>query len=210
MFKDRNDAGKQLAKKLETCAGKDAVVLALPRGGVVIGHEIAKALSLPLDIIAVRKVGSPSNPEYAVGSVVGDGTSLLNEEETKLIPAASLQKEIVKERVEAKRRSTVYRSGRNSLNITGKIAIIVDDGIATGLTMRLAVRVAKAQKPKRIVVAVPVAPYEAVRDLGEEGADDVIVLEPPETFEGAVGAHYERFEQVEDEEVIRLLQSTHG
>lgn len=210
MFKDRNDAGKQLAKKLEAYAGKDAVVLALPRGGVVVGYEAARALSLPLDIIAVRKVGHPSQPEYAIGAVADDGTFLLNEEETRLVSAAALQKEIAKERAEARRRGGEYRSSMKPVDIEGKTALIVDDGIATGLTMRLAVRIAKARGAKRVIAAVPVAPHEAVRDLEEEGADKVVVLLPPEAFEGAVGAHYERFEQVGDEEVIKLLQSAHG
>lgn len=210
MFNDRTDAGKRLARKLEAYAGKDAIVLALPRGGVVTGYEIAEALSLPLDIIAVRKVGHPSEPEYAVGAVDESGASLLNEEETGFIPMALLQKEIAKELAEARRRSVVYRGGRVPLGLAGKTVIIADDGIATGLTMRLAVRFVKIQKPKRIVVAVPIAPFEAIRDLEEEGVDEVVVLEPPEAFAGAIGVHYLHFDQVEDAEVITLLQSIHG
>lgn len=210
MFKDREEAGKKLAEKLAAYAKKDAVVLALPRGGVVTGYEIANTLSLPLDIIAVRKVGHPSEPEYAVGAVDESGASLLNEEETELIPAALLQKEIAKETVEAKRRASVYRGSKMPADFAGKIVILADDGIATGLTMRLAVRSVKKQNPKRIIVAVPVAPFEALRGLREEGADEVVVLEPPEAFEGAVGSHYLSFDQVEDAEVMKLLHSAHG
>ena len=205
MFKDRSDAGRQLAEKLALYRGKEAVVLALPRGGVVTGFEIARVLSLPLDIVAVRKVGAPDNPEYAIGAVGANGTVILNDAEAATIDKTWLAGEIAAQKKEAQRRSRVYRAGKKSLDITGKTAIIVDDGIATGLTMRIAVRSAKAEKAGKIVVAVPVAPPEAVHALSEEGADEVIVLEPPEEFLGAVGAHYIRFEQVEDDEVIRLM-----
>jgi len=205
MFKDRSDAGRQLAEKLAPYRGKHAVVLALPRGGVVIGYEIARALSLPLDIIAVRKVGAPDNPEYAIGAVGADGTAILNDAEAAMIDKAWLAGEIAAQKKEARRRGRVYRAGRKPLGIAGKTAIIVDDGIATGLTMRVAVRSAKAEKAEKVVVAVPVAPPESVHALSEEGADEVVVLEPPEEFLGAVGAHYIRFEQVEDDAVIRLM-----
>jgi len=205
MFKDRSDAGRQLAEKLAPYRGKEAVVLALPRGGVVIGYEIARALSLPLDIIAVRKVGAPDNPEYAIGAVGADGTAILNDAEAAMIDKAWLAGEIAAQKKEARRRGRVYRAGRKPLGIAGKTAIIVDDGIATGLTMRVAVRSAKAEKAEKVVVAVPVAPPESVHALSEEGADEVVVLEPPEEFLGAVGAHYIRFEQIEDDEVIRLM-----
>ncbi len=206
MFKDRTDVGKRLARKLKRYSGENAVVLALPRGGVVVGYEVAEALKLPLDIIAVRKVGHPFEPEYAIGAVDENGFSLLNEEETGLIDKALLQKEIAKERKEAKRRGIVYRKGGAPLSIGGKIVIVADDGIATGLTMRLAVRAIKTHKPKEVIIAVPVAPFEAVRDLETEGIDKIVTLEPPGTFEGSVGAHYEDFDQVEDVEVVRLLQ----
>lgn len=209
MFTDREDAGRQLAKKLEQYRGKEAVVLALPRGGVVTGYEIAEALKLPLDIIAVRKIGHPSSPEYAIGAVDEKGITILNETETTALDQVWLREEIGRQRKEAQRRSTVYRQKRIPMSLAGKTAIIVDDGIATGLTMRLAVRSLKAQKPEKIIVAVPVAPSESLRVLKNEGVDEIIVLEPPAEFMGAVGAHYVRFAQVEDEEVIRLLQSTH-
>ena len=205
MFKDRQDAGVQLAKKLSSYRGQDAVILALPRGGVVIGYEVAKALKLPLDIIVVRKVGYPGDPEYAICAVDEKGT-LLCDQEADTIDRQWLQKEIERQRQEALRRLGAYRGNRKPIGVAGKIAIVVDDGIATGLTMRLAVRALAAQHPKKIIIAVPVAP-ELQRTLMREGADEVIVLEPPEEFWGAVGAHYESFEQVTDSEVISLLRA---
>ena len=210
MFTDRKEAGKKLAEKLVAYRGTDTVVLALPRGGVVTGHEVAKALTLPLDIIAVRKIGHPSSPEYAIGAVDEHGTRILNETEAAAVDQKWLAEETGRQKEEAKRRSTAYRESRAPEILAGKAAIIVDDGIATGLTMRLAVRAVKAQNPQKIIVAVPVAPAESLQTLKQEGADDTVVLEPPEEFLGAVGAHYVRFEQVEDAEVIRLLQSAHA
>ena len=209
MFTDRQDAGKQLAKKLSQYRGKNAVVLALPRGGVVVGFEVARALSLPLDIVAIRKVGHPTSPEYAIGAVDENGVTILNKVETAVIDPKWLEEETGLQREEAQRRSTVYRGGRVPIGLERKAAIIVDDGIATGLTMQLAVRSVKAQKPSKVIIAVPAAPSESLSTLKGEGADEVIVLEPPEEFMGAVGAHYMRFDQTEDEEVIRLLKSAH-
>jgi len=206
MFKDRNDAGRKLAEKLSAYRGQNAVVLALPRGGVVPGYEIAKILGLPLDIVVVRKVGYPGNPEYALCAVDETGTRLCSEVAADVDPTL-LAEETGRQQQEAKRRIAAYRGNRKPERITGKTAIIVDDGIATGLSMRLAVRSVRAQGAKRVIVAVPVAPPEAMHDLRKEGADDIIVLEPPEDFLGAVGAHYIRFEQVEDSEVIRLLNT---
>lgn len=207
MFRDRNDAGKQLAKKLAPFGAEDAIILALPRGGVVTGYEVARALSLPLDIIAVRKVGHPDSPEYAIGAVDERGTTVLNEAESATIEPQWLANQIERQRKEAKRRSTLYRGRVEPIGLSGRIAIIVDDGIATGLTMRLAVRFAKTQRPSKIVVAVPVAPPESIRALEAEGADEVIVLEPPEEFLSAVGSHYVHFDQVEDGEVVRLMNN---
>ncbi len=204
MFRDRNDAGVQLAKKLEQYRGQDAVVLALPRGGVVLGYEVARALALPLDIVTVRKVGHPLSPEYAICAVDDRGTRLCNEEEIAQVDPEWLARETAAQRDEAKRRSTLYRSGREPLPLARKVALIVDDGIATGFSMRLAVEIVRTQKPSRIVVAVPVASAETLRNI-EKVADECIVLEPPDEFGGAVGAHYEAFEQVEDREVIELM-----
>ena len=210
MFQNRADAGAQLAKKLGRYKDTDAVVPALPRGGVVTGYEIAHTLGLPLDIVAVRKIGHPTNSEYAIGAVDEHGTTLLNEAETKTVDQSWLREEIERQKTEAQRRSTAYRNGKQPTPLLGKTVIITDDGIATGLTMRLAVRSVKAWKPEKIVVAVPVAPAGAMRALKDEGADEVVVIEPPEEFMGAVGAHYAQFEQVEDGEVIKLMQAAYG
>ena len=210
MFKDRKEAGQKLADKLRTYAKQNAVVLALPRGGVVTGSEIARMLELPLDIVAVRKIGHPASPEYAIGAVDENGTTILNEAETKVVGQSWLKEETERQKREAKRRSDAYREGREPPNLAGKVVIIVDDGIATGLTMRLAVRAAKAQKPEKIIVAVPVAPAGPLRSLKDEGANETIVLEPPEEFMGAVGAHYATFEQIEDDEVIKLMRLAYG
>jgi len=207
MFEDRSDAGRELAKTLEKYRTTDSVVLALPRGGVITGYEVAHKLKLPLDIVTVRKIGHPENPEYAIGAVDEHGMTLWNESEVGTLDPAWLEEEARKQEVEALRRAKLYRGHRNPRAVKDKTVILIDDGIATCLTMRLAVRVVKAQTPKQVIVAVPVAPPESVRVLKEEGASNVIVLEPPEEYMGAVGAHYIQFEQTEDEEVIRLLRS---
>lgn len=198
-----------MGKKLSQYRGKSAVVLALPRGGVVLGFEVARSLGLPLDIIAIRKVGHPHHPEYAIGAVDEHGERILNETEAATVGKDWLKQETEREVAEAKRRSRVYRGGKPAEQLNEKIVILVDDGIATGLTMQLAVRSVRAQKPSKVIVAVPVAPVESLGTIKEEGADDVVVLEPPEEFMGAVGAHYTRFDQTGDEEVISLLKSAY-
>lgn len=208
MFKDRTDAGKLLAKALAKYENEKTIVYALPRGGVVVGYEVAKALQSPLDIIVTRKIGHPNNPEYAICAVNEKGLLLCNEAEIKSIDQNWLQEETLREQKEAERRVALYRGKRKMEEVEGKVVIIVDDGIATGFTMRLAVRSIKIQKPKKIIVAVPVAPAESLQELKQEGANEVIVLEPSEDFMGAVGAHYLQFEQVEDNKVINLLQET--
>jgi predicted phosphoribosyltransferase len=205
MLADREEAGRQLAAKLSNYRGTDAVILALPRGGVVVGYEIARELSLPLDIVPVRKLGHPRAPEFALGAVDEHGTQILNETEAMEVDPEWLKQETAREMEEAKRRSSVYRGGKKALPLTGKRAIIVDDGVATGYTMRLAIKAVKAQRPARIIAAAPVSSVEASENISNE-ADEFITLEPPEEFLGAVGAHYVRFEQVGDAEVIRLLK----
>ena len=206
MLKNRSDAGKKLAVKLQQYKNSNAMVLALPRGGVVVGHEVARLLGLPLDIVVIRKVGHPQNPEYAICATDEKGIFLCNEAETKLVNQDWLNEEIERQRKEAERRIRVYRGEKEPFQIKNKVAIIIDDGIATGLTMRLAIKAVREQKPNRIIVAVPVAPPGIVHELKRE-VDEIIMLEPPEDFMGAVGAHYQEFEQVEDDTVVRLLQS---
>src|SRR3989344_634612 len=207
MFRDRNDAGRQLAEKLAKYRGQDAVVLALPRGGVVTGREIAQALGLPLDIAVVRKIGHPLSPEYAIGAVDDTGAIFLNDAETESVSQAWLSVVIEKEKEEGVRRAKTYSGDRKTIPISCKVALIVDGGVATGLTVRLAVRSLRAQNPARIVVAVPVASAEAVESLRKE-AGQIIALEPPEEFLGAVGSHYLEFAQVEDAEVKKLLSES--
>lgn len=185
----------------------NAVVFALPRGGVVVGAEVAKALALPLDIIAVRKIGHPFTPEYAIGVVDEYGATIFNEAERRAANPEWLAKETETQKNEAKRRSILYRGERAVHAMEGKTAIIVDDGIATGLTMRGAVRAVKAQGAGRIVVGVPVAPPDCVDIVKSEGADEIVILESPADFLGAVGLHYLEFRQVEDDEVVKLMRS---
>lgn len=207
MLENRYEAGVLLAQKLQKYKGTNAVVLALPRGGVVVGRTMADALSLPLDIIATRKIGHPANPEYAIGAVDANGLSVFNEAEVASVDTEWLKEEIERQKEEAKRRTILYRKGKSPIDLFGRVAIVVDDGIATGFTIRLAVKAARREKPKKIIVAVPVALPDSISDVEHEGADEVVLLEPSEDFLGAVGAHYQEFEQVEDQEVIRLLNS---
>ncbi|HTE48588.1 MAG TPA: phosphoribosyltransferase family protein [Candidatus Paceibacterota bacterium] len=206
MWRDRSEAGKLLGDALSKYKNDKVVIFALPRGGVVVGYEVAKALKSSLDIIITRKIGHPSNSEYAICVVDERGSLLCNEGEAKSVDQKWLQEEIKRERSEAQRRITLFRGRRAPEEVKSKTAIIVDDGIATGFTIRLAVRSIKKQNPKKIIIAVPVAGEEALQELKKEGVDEIITLEPPEEFSGAVGAHYEQFEQVADDEVIRLIK----
>ncbi len=205
MFRDRRDAGIRLAERLEKYRGKRAVVLALPRGGVAVGFEVARALHLPLDIIAVRKIGHPHDPEFAIGAIDERGETLMSTAAT-FVDTAWFRKESKREEKEAKRRAALYRDGRAPISLKGRTAIIVDDGVATGLTMRLAIRAAWKQDPASVVVAVPVASDDAVQAFSNE-VDEIIVLEPPKTFLGAVGAHYTHFGQMSDGEVVHLMRA---
>ncbi|MDP3244502.1 MAG: phosphoribosyltransferase family protein [bacterium] len=204
MFKDRRDAGKKLAEALKKYKNApDTIVLALPRGGVVTGYEITKALNLPLDIVVPRKIGAPSNPEYAVGAITETGQAILNEEEIKDIEKEWLEKEKEKEKKEAQRRLMVYRTGP-PLVIKGKTVIIVDDGVATGYTMRAAIASIKIRKPAKIIAAVPHGASDSIKLIKKE-ADEVVCLFAPVWY-GAVGSFYENFPQTTDEEVIKLLK----
>ena len=204
MFKDRKEAGSLLADELIQYRNKDAVILALPRGGVPVAFEIAKKLKLPLDIFPVRKVGHPDNPEYALCAVDQDGNTLCNEEEIANVEPVWLKKEIEKQRQEALRRADLYRGGKKPLDLSGKTVILVDDGVATGLTLRLAVKSLRRKGPGKIIVAVPISPKETA-DILKAEVDKLIVLEIPEYFTGSVGAYYESFSQVSDDEVISLI-----
>ncbi|MBI5123302.1 ribose-phosphate diphosphokinase [Candidatus Roizmanbacteria bacterium] len=206
-FKDRIEAGQQLAQALKTYQGQDVVVYALPRGGVVIALEIAKFLNAPLDLIIVRKIGHPSQPEYALAAV-SDNDMIGNQEELKSIDEKWLKEEVEKERLEIKRRRNNYLHDRKEISTEGKIAIIVDDGVATGLTMRAGIRELKNRHPQKIIVAVPVVPQSTAQILQKE-AGALVTLDTPrdEEFLGAVGSYYEDFPQIKDEEVIAILKS---
>lgn len=204
LFRDRQEAGQKLARILEDFKDQDAIVLALPRGGVVVGAEIAKALNLPLDIVVTRKIGTPGSEELAIGAIDVDGDSVWDDEAIKNINKEWLAKEIEKEKQEAQRRMSLYRGQRGALDLKNKIVIFVDDGIATGLTMKAAVRYARKFNPQKIIIASPVASPELVGELRKE-TDEVRILDMPEFF-WAIGQFYENFPQVEDGEVIEIIK----
>lgn len=203
-FKDRHEAGQKLAKALAPLIDKETVVYALPRGGVVLGYEIARALKIPLDIIVTRKIGHPAQPEYAICAIAEDGDLLCNEAERAAVDKKWFEKAAATERQEAQRRRKLYQAGRSIPSVTAKTAVLVDDGIATGLTIRLAIGELKHLKPKRLIVAVPVAPRDTAEEI-RKMVDELVAIDLPSMYAGAVGAYYDNFPQVEDEEVIKLL-----
>lgn len=207
MFQNRKEAGRRLAQKLLKYRGRDAVVLALPRGGVALGYEIAEALELPLDIVVARKIGHPMNPEYAICAVDEKGTLFCNEAEAEAVDPKWLKEEAARQKKEAERRVKAYRGEEKPEKLAGRIVILVDDGIATGLTMHAALESVRKERPKELVVAVPVAPQDIVEDLRNK-ADFVITLDGGEEYLGAVGAYYDDFPQVSDAEVIEFLRRT--
>ncbi len=205
-FRDRADAGRALARRLGAYAHRaDVIVLALPRGGVPVAHEVARALGAPLDVLVVRKLGIPWNEEYAMGAIASGGERLLDEQVVRElgISAEAVDEVARREQRELERREGAYRGGRPAPDLHGRIAILVDDGLATGSTMRVAVRAARRQRPARVVVAAPVAAPEACALLRTE-ADEVVCDQMPEAFLG-VGRWYRDFSQTGDEEVRALL-----
>jgi len=205
VFKDRVDAGRKLAQALEVYKQEDVVIYALPRGGVVLGAEIARSFNAPLDLIIVRKVGHPTSPEYAIAAVAEDGHAVVNPLEVDSVDKEWFEENVRIERQEARRRRELYMRGHAPVSPAGKVAIIVDDGLATGLTMFGAIQEIRHSDPKRIVVAVPVAPPQTVHAL-RAVADDVVVLHVTANF-GAIGAFYSLFGQVSDEQVIELMHA---
>lgn len=204
VFNNRTEAGKKLADILSDLRGTDAIVLALPRGGVVVANEVAHELGLPLDIIVTRKIGAPGNDEYAIGAIDLDGEGVWNEAERSQVDKAWLAKKIESEKKEAERRWHAYRGTRGTLELKGKTAIIVDDGIATGLTMRAAVAYVKRKGAQKVIVAVPVSAEDSLRAIKKEA--ELRVIETPVLF-FAVGEWYEEFPQISDNEVISALAS---
>ncbi|RIK61046.1 MAG: phosphoribosyltransferase [Nitrospira sp.] len=208
MFRDRRDAGRALAQALSKYKDDPAViVVALPRGGVVIGYEISLALHLPLDVLVVRKLGTPVNPELAMGALAETGYRYLNEDviRTYGVTVEQLDAEVRRQEREILRRSDKYRGGRRLLPLKGNTVLVVDDGIATGATLYAALAALRQAEAARLVVAVPVAPPDAARDLRAK-VDEVVILQTPAWFFG-ISQFYERFPQVEDEEVIACLET---
>jgi putative phosphoribosyl transferase len=207
-FRDRSDAGRRLAKALSEYKGRSAVVLALPRGGVPVAAEVATALDAPLDLILVRKIGVPTQPELAMGAVV-DGTAPIvvrNEEVIELsgTTADEFDAACKRELAEIERRRQLYIGERARAEITGQVVIVIDDGIATGATTRAALQAIRNRKPKELVLAVPVAPPDTITQLRRK-VDALICLETPELF-GAIGYFYRDFRQVSDQEVVAILK----
>jgi putative phosphoribosyl transferase len=204
LFVDRVEAGTRLAERLSPPPGEDVVVLGIPRGGVVVAAVVADALGAPLDVVIPRKLGAPGNPELGLGAVAGDVVVLDPVlVETLGVTERYLEEEIEAQRREIERRSARYRGDRPPVDVRGRKAIVVDDGVATGGTAAAALRWAKAEGASRVVLAVPVAPPDAVRRLRDE-CDEVIALATPSRFY-AVGQWYVEFGQVEDEQVEELL-----
>ncbi len=204
IFEDRNDAGARLAEILLKYKNEDVIVFALPRGGVVLGAEVAAKLEVPLDLVITKKIGHPGNPEYAICAVGETSPPVCNQRELERIDPKWFESEVQRVRTEIRRRKEMYQpSGKNNM-LEGKTAILVDDGIATGYTMIAAIYEIKARNPKKIVVAVPVTPLDTAQDIKALDVE-LAALSVEENYLGAVGAYYRHFYQVEDEEVMTLL-----
>jgi putative phosphoribosyl transferase len=210
-FIDRHDAGRQLAGAVEeTLEGEDAVVLALPRGGVPVGYEVSSRLGVPLDVLLVRKLGVPWQPELGFGAIATGDVVVVNEDHVKALGIGEdMIKDIIeREHIELEQREQLYRNGRPPMDIAGKTVVVVDDGIATGSTVRAALKSLEQRGAKRRIVACPVAAAETVRAL-EETADEVVCLKTAKAF-GAVGRWYDDFAPVFDSEVKELLEQGNG
>lgn len=211
LFNDRHHAGKLLAQELlQFKDSKNTLVLGLARGGIVVAYEVAKALSLPLNVVVPRKVGAPGNPELALGSIMENGEGVFNTSIIRMLNVSQsyLQEEIAKEQKLAHHRLSLYRKQVPLPDIKGKTVILVDDGIATGSTILSSIKAMRKEGAKKIIVAVPVSSQDALK-LSEEAADEVVCLFAPVDFFG-VGQFYSRFNQTDDEEVVRLLEEANG
>lgn len=206
-FQDRREAGMELARSLEAYKGRDdAVVLALPRGGVPVAYEVARELGVPMDVFVVRKLGVPGHQELAMGAIASGDVLVLNDDVVGWyrIPQAVIDEVARREEAELERRERAYRDGRKPAELSGRTVLLIDDGLATGSTMKAAVQAARAFKPARIVVAVPVGAPDTCRELAAI-ADEVICARTPEPF-SAVGLWYRDFDQTSDDEVRGLLR----
>ena len=205
LFKNREEAGVLLAEKLAKYRGQGTLILALPRGGVVLGAEIAKALDAELDLVIAKKIGHPFDPEYAVCAIAEGGEAYCNEEEKKQLDPAWLEEATVRARAEIARRRKRYLGNRPMSVVKGRTVIIVDDGIATGLTMFAAIEEVRKFQPLKLIAAIPVTPGDTARKL-EKIVDELNSLKVDEAYLGYVGAYYDDFTQVEDDEVVALLK----
>lgn len=207
IFKNRKEAGQKLAEALRGYADKKIVVYALPRGGVVVGVEVAQRLASSLDLVIPRKIGHPYDPEYALAAVTENGDVVADAAEIAAIDEDWFDKEIKEQKAEAKRRRETYLGNAASPAIEGAVAIIVDDGIATGLTMKAAIQDLRRRHPKQIVVAVPVAPQDTLAEISKLVDRVVCLFSPkePGSF-GAIGEYYGSFPQVKDNEVVDLMK----
>jgi putative phosphoribosyl transferase len=211
IFRDRQQAGELLGRHLGgrlAAGGDDVVVVGIPRGGVIVARPVADALGAPLDVIIPRKIGAPGNPELAIGAVAVAGEEeIVVVDERSLrwlgVPPDYVKQEGARQRQEIERRLAAYRQGRPPVALAGRTAVVVDDGIATGLTARAALMAIARQSPREVLLAVPVAPPETVREFQQQGFE-VVALETPSPF-NAVGRFYANFEPVEDEEVLAAL-----
>jgi predicted phosphoribosyltransferase len=207
LFRNRSEAGRWLAERLKPYAHRpDVIVLALPRGGVPVGFELARSLDVPLDVFLVRKLGLPGQEELAMGAIASGGVRVLNDDvvQALAVPAGVIDGVARREEQELRRREAAYRGSRPAPDLRGRVVILVDDGLATGSTMRAAVRAVKQMQPARVVVAVPVAAASTRDDLAAE-VDEIVCETPPEPFL-AVGRWYEDFSQTTDDEVSDLLE----
>jgi putative phosphoribosyl transferase len=204
-FADRSDAGRQLAARLSPLADQRPLVLGLPRGGVPVAEEVAARLGAPLGILAVRKLGAPHNPEYGIGAIAEGGTRVFDQEALALleINGGELTRIVERETAELRRRVEAYRGGREPVSLRDRTVIIVDDGVATGVTDTAALREARRRRPRRLVLAVPVCPPDSLARLYDE-ADEVVCLVAPPRLQG-VGQWYADFGQVSDAEVVAAL-----
>lgn len=207
LFRNRTDAGLRLAELLVSLDLESPLVLALPRGGVPVAAPVADRLGCELDVLLVRKIGHPRQPELALGAIGESGVTFINQElvERLGVEAAAIEPVVERERVELLRRAKLYRAGRPATEIAGREVVIVDDGIATGSTVLAAIKVARQAGAKKVIVATPVAPPE-VAGLLVETIDELVVVETPRSL-GAVGQFYQDFSQTTDEEVLALLES---
>jgi putative phosphoribosyl transferase len=206
IFEDRAEGGARLADALADLGGTDAVILGIPRGGVLVALQIARSLRLPMDVVVPRKIGAPGNPELGIGAVA-PGVRVLDAPTIRRLDVtpAYLEREIAAQEREIERRSQAYRGGRPGVDLAGRTAVVVDDGVATGGTAVAALRWARAREAREVVLAVPVAPAQAVPTLARE-CDRIVVLETPEPFV-AVGEWYRRFHQASDADVVDALRA---